>query len=212
LDLRNEADRSRHVKRHTYADHMGRMLYWMNVSLDLFIEGDVGEEGQGEWLRIDEELHREFNRRAARLRVMVNGRVVYEIMEEAWPTFASDQSVPDYMQEYGKIWLETPKILVSRIRTEAGYNTHVVGGEDGIDQLRRLRDETDGTIGVGGANLATQIHEAGLLDELLLFTHPVVLRSGRHLFDRLERPLELDLIEEARFDNGVTMHHYALRS
>lgn len=40
---------------------MGRFVYWMNVSLDLRIEQVPGDHGAGEWLRIDEELHREFN-------------------------------------------------------------------------------------------------------------------------------------------------------
>ncbi len=42
----------------------GRFVYRMNVSLDLKIERGPGEEGSGEWLRIGESLHREFNARA----------------------------------------------------------------------------------------------------------------------------------------------------
>lgn len=38
-----------------------RMIYWMNVSLDLRIEHAPDEQGAGEWIRISEELHREFN-------------------------------------------------------------------------------------------------------------------------------------------------------
>lgn len=189
---------------------MGRMMYWMNASLDLFIEATQGEDGGGEWLRIGEELHREFNRRAANLAVMVQGRVVYEIMENSWPSFAMDESMPDYMQEYGRIWIDMPKVLVSRTRTKADYNTRVVGGSDAIDQLAALRADTAGDIGVGGATVATQLHAAGLLDELLLFTHPVVLGSGRPLFDRVERPVELELLERAEFEGGVTMHRYAV--
>lgn len=189
---------------------MGRMVYWMNVSLDLFIEAAPGEDGSGEWLRIGEELHREFNRRASKLAAMVQGRVVYEIMENSWPNLANDRSMPYYMQEYGKIWVEIPKVLVSRTRTEAGYNTRVIGGSDAIDRLAALRTQTDGDIGVGGAALASQLHAAGLLDELLLFSHPVVLGSGRPLFDRIERPVELELLESAAFERGVTLHRYAV--
>lgn len=189
---------------------MGRMVYWMNVSLDLFIEATPGEEGGGDWLRIGEELHREFNRRATNLAAMVQGRVVYEIMENSWPDFAIDESAPDYMQEYGRIWVDKPKVLVSRTRTDADYNTRVIGGSDGIDQLAALRAHTDGDIGVGGATLATELHAAGLLDELLLFTHPVLLGSGRPLFDRVDRPIELELLERADFERGVTMHRYAV--
>jgi len=96
------------------------MVYWMNVSLDLFIEGTSPEAGDGEWLRIGEELYREFNRRASKLAAMVQGRVVHEIMEDSWPMIATDESMPDFMQEYGRIWVDMPKVLVSRTRNRGG--------------------------------------------------------------------------------------------
>ena len=51
----------------------------MNVSLDLRIEQVPGDNGAGEWLRIDEELHREFNAQTRALALIVHGRVFYEI-------------------------------------------------------------------------------------------------------------------------------------
>ncbi|SBT39602.1 dihydrofolate reductase family protein [Micromonospora auratinigra] len=190
---------------------MGRFLYWMNVSLDLRIEQVPGDDGAGEWLRIDEELHREFNARARALAGMVQGRVIYETMEEYWPRAREDASLPEVMREYGEIWTGARKVLVSRTRHTAGYGTRIIGGDDAIDQLAALRAETDGTLGVGGANLATQLLRAGLLDELLLFTHPAILGFGRPLFDDYDHPIDLDLIEQRSFGQGVTMHHYSLR-
>jgi len=64
---------------------MGRFAYWMNVSLDLRIEQVPGDNGAGGWLRIDEELHREFNAQARAVSPMVQGRVIYETVEEYWP-------------------------------------------------------------------------------------------------------------------------------
>ena len=191
---------------------MGRFVYWMNVSLDLRIEQVPGDDGAGEWLRIDEELHQEFNARARALALMVQGRVIYETMEEYWPRARDDESLPDFLREYGEIWTTTPKVLVSRTRHTAGYDTRIIGGDDAIEQLAALRAGTDGTIGVGGATLATQLLRAGLLDELLLFTHPTILGFGRPLFDDYDRPIDLDLIEQASFKQGVTMHRYAVRS
>jgi hypothetical protein len=46
---------------------MGRMVYWMNVSIDLFIEATPDVGAAGDWLRIGEELHHKFNRRAGNL-------------------------------------------------------------------------------------------------------------------------------------------------
>ncbi len=190
---------------------MGRFMYWMNVSLDLRIEQVPGDNGAGEWLRITEELHREFNARARALALMVQGRVVYEVMEEYWPRSREDTSLPDVLREYGEIWTTMPKVLVSRTRTRAEHNTRIIGGDDAIEQLALLRAGTDGTIGVGGAALATQLLRAGLLDELLLFTHPAILGFGRPLFDDYDMPIELGLLEQRSFASGVTMHRYAIR-
>ncbi len=190
---------------------MGRFVYWMNASLDLKIEQVPGDHGAGEWLRIDEELHRELNAQARDLAMMVHGRVFYEIMEGAWPDYREDASLPPVMREYGEIWTSMPKVLVSHTRHRADLNTRVVGGPDAIDQLAALRAETDGRISVGGADLATQLLRAGLLDELLLFIHPSILGFGRPLFDDHDRPVDLDPLEHRSFASGVTMHRFGVR-
>jgi dihydrofolate reductase len=190
---------------------MGRFVYWMNVSVDLKIEAAPGENGGGDWMRISESLHREFNARAQALALGVEGRVIHEAMEDYWPAARTDESLPDFMREYAEIWVAVPKVLVSRTRTSADYNTTIIGGDDAIERLAELRERTDGDIGVGGANVATQLLRAGLLDELMLFTHPVVLGHGRPLFDGDGPPVELDLIEHAVFEDGVTLHRYSVR-
>ncbi|MEU1387299.1 MULTISPECIES: dihydrofolate reductase family protein [unclassified Nonomuraea] len=190
---------------------MGRFVYSMQVSLDLRIEQVPGDAGAGEWLRVDEELHREANAQMRALALMVHGRVHYEVMEEHWPRASEDTSLPDFMREYGEIWTAKPKVLVSRTRRSADHNTRIIGGDDAIEQLAALRAETDGGIGVGGAALATQLLRAGLLDELLLFTHPAILGFGRPLFDDYDLPIDLDLTEQRTFEQGVTMHRYAIR-
>jgi len=189
---------------------MGRFVYGMNVSLDLRIEQVPGDDGAGEWVRIDEELHRAWNALTDASAVLVQGRVLYEIMESAWPTARDDPSLPDYMHEYARIWTTKPKILVSRTRERAEHNTRVMGGDNVIEQLAALRAETDGIIDVGGATLATQLLRAGLLDELVLATHPTVLGFGRPLFDDYDRPIDLQLLDQQTFDSGVTMHRYAI--
>ena len=150
-------------------------------------------------------------RRARDVAAIVHGRVFYELMEEFWPRSREDASLPDFMREYAELWTAKPKVLVSRTRTSADHNTRVIGGDDAIEQLAAFRSETDGAIGVGGATLATQLLRAGLLDELLLFTHPAILGFGRPLFDDYDLPIDLELLEQKRFGSGVTMHHYAIR-
>jgi dihydrofolate reductase len=186
---------------------MGRMVYWMNVSLDLLIEAEGASD---DWLQIDTEVHEAFNARARDLALMVEGRVVYEMMESFWPVAATDAAVEPWMQEYGRIWTQMPKVLVSNSRTTAEHNTRVVGGVGTIAELAAIRTDTDGPIGVGGATLATVLLEHGLLDELLLFVHPTVLGRGRPLFDRVDGQIDCVLREHQVFTNGVAMHRYAL--
>jgi dihydrofolate reductase len=196
-----------------------RFVYWINASLDGFVEAEAGEhsgvEGP-EWLRIDETVHREFNRRARAMTLSVEGRIVHDMMDPFWPDARTDESLPAYMREYGEIWTEQPKILVSRSRTAADHNTRIIGrDEDAIDELARIRDESEGDVGVGGPSIATQLLDAGLLDELMVFTHPAVLGRGRPLFDPpasgARGPLLFDLVEQQRWDTGVTLHRYELR-
>jgi dihydrofolate reductase len=190
----------------------GRFVYAMNVSLDLFIDHHPGEAGGGQWLRIDDELHREFNDRTRQMAALVQGRVIHEIMESYWPTAAEDPHAADVMREYGRIWTQKPKYLVSTTRTSADHNTQIIGGADVIDQLRSLRDRLDGDIGVGGATLATSLLRHGLLDDVLLTTHPVLLGSGRPLFDALPGVIDFEVVDHRRFDSGVTMQRVRITS
>jgi dihydrofolate reductase len=188
----------------------------MNTSLDGFIEARPGSEpddGAPEWLRIDEQFHRFCNERVAAMTMLVEGRVLHDMMDPFWPDARTDASLPDWMRAYGEVWTALPKVLVSRSRTAADHGTTVVG-EDAIARLATIRAESEGTIGVGGADLATQLLAAGLLDELVLFTHPTLLGAGRPLFDSpaeaVRQPLLLDLLEDRTFDSGVTFHRYAI--
>jgi hypothetical protein len=78
---------------------MGSFINWMD-SVDLPIEQASGDNSADDWLRIDEQLHREFNARARNPASMVQGRVVYEVMEEFWPRAREDASLPDLLGEW----------------------------------------------------------------------------------------------------------------
>ena len=190
---------------------MGTTVYWMNVSVDGYIERTPGVHDGESWARLDNELHGELNARARDLSLSIEGRVIYDMMFPFWPDARNDPSQPEVMREFGHIWTDLPKVLVSNTRTTASHNTTIVGGDDVMGQLARIREETDGRIGVGGPNLATQMLEAGLIDELMLFVHPAVLGAGRPLFDRLDTPLQLDLFETATYGDGVVLKRYAVR-
>jgi dihydrofolate reductase len=64
---------------------------------------------------------------------------------------------------------------------------------------------------IGGGNVASQVAEAGLLDELLVTVVPVVLGAGRPLFDRRLPGPPLQLTGTRRFDSGMVELSYQLK-
>lgn len=65
-------------------------------------------------------------------------------------------------------------------------------------------------ISVGGANLAGQALQAGLVDQCHLFLTPVVVGGGQHSLPKDVR-LKVELLDERRFSKGVVYLHYAIR-
>ena len=68
---------------------------------------------------------------------------------------------------------------------------------DGIENALRQAQEAAGekNVAVGGANTAQQFLKAGLLDEIYIHLVPILLGSGRRLFDRLDmNQIELEKI------------------
>ena len=77
--------------------------------------------------------------------------------------------------------------------------------------IRDLKATAAGDITVGGPELAAQAIRAGLVDEFHLFVSPVVVGGGKpSLPDDVH--VELELLDERRFGNGVVHLHYRNRT
>jgi dihydrofolate reductase len=81
--------------------------------------------------------------------------------------------------------------------------------QDPIEAVRALkrRDGLDIWLCGGGRLAATLFDE---IDELILKINPVVLGSGKPLFERWEEPVNLELLEARTFDGGVAIHRYRI--
>jgi dihydrofolate reductase len=65
---------------------------------------------------------------------------------------------------------------------------------------------------VGGPELAAQAIEAGLVDEFQLFLVPVVVGGGKRSFPDNNVHVNLELLDERRFRNGMAYVHYRTRT
>lgn len=182
---------------------MGKIVVSMNLSLDGYIE--ARGEDDGSWLSIDGEVHRFFNALASRAELFLYGRKVYEVMIPYWPDAAEGTENPDYEREYGRLWVKTPKLVVSTSLTDAGYGTRVISS-DVAEELARLKHMSQGEIlCYGGAELVSLLEAHELLDEYVLFVHPATLGAGKPLF---QRPSRLHLEETRHFESGVVCLRY----
>lgn len=149
---------------------MAKLVFGMNVSLD----GYVDHEAFGP----DAVLFRHFIEQARGLTGSLYGRRLYEIMAY-W-----DQDDPDWtpdLRAFAEAWRAQKKWVASRTLKSVGPNAELVEG-DLEAAARRLKDEFDGEIEVGGPKLAQGLTELGLIDEYWLYLHPVVLGGGDRFF------------------------------
>ena len=186
---------------------MGKLIYCLNVSLDGYIEMP---DHSLDWTVVDDELHTWFNDRARGLAASLYGRRLYEVMAAYWPTGESNPESTEPMREFARIWNATPRFVFSSSLESVEPNSRLVRG-DVADVLRRVRDEFDGDIEVGGANLAAQFIRKGLVDEFQLVVHPVILGAGTPFFPPLSEPMHLEPFESRRFESGVTYLGYRAR-
>jgi len=76
--------------------------------------------------------------------------------------------------------------------------------------IRQLKEAVEHDILIGGPELAAHAFRAGLIDECHLFLTPIIVGGGKQSLPDNVR-LELELLEERRFDSGVVFLHYRTR-
>jgi dihydrofolate reductase len=168
---------------------MAKLVFGMNQSLDGYV--DHMKFGPSPT------LFRHFIKEAEGQAGSVYGRKLYEIMRY-WDHDQSDWSADH--QAFAAAWRRQPKWVASRTLSEVGPNATLLDGDVEI-AIRKLKDEHDGEIEVGGPNLAKSPTALGLVDEYRIYLHPVVLGEGNPYFAEA-RP-RLRLTGQDRIDEDV---------
>ena len=83
--------------------------------------------------------------------------------------------------EFAQIWQALPKLVFSRTLNAVEGNARLAEDEP-AEEIARLKAQPGRDIGVGGAGLAADLIERGLVDEYRLFVSPVVVGGGTPYF------------------------------
>jgi dihydrofolate reductase len=185
---------------------VARLSYTAITSLDGYV-ADV--DGNFDWSVPDEEVHRFVNDLQRPIATYLYGRRLYEVMVFWEGTPSADQ--PPYVLDFAEIWQAADKIVYSRtLKTVSSTRTRIEKAFD-PEAIRELKASAEHEISVGGPQLAAQAIKAGLVDEYHLFVTPVVVGGGNQSLPDNVR-LNLELLDERRFGNGVVHLHYRTRT
>jgi dihydrofolate reductase len=186
---------------------MAKLIYSAITSLDGYI---ADEEGNFDWAAPDEEVHAFVNDLERRIGTYLYGRRMYDVMRY-WETAPTDAGQPTVVKDYAEIWQAADKIVYSR--TLPAVSTARTRLERAFDPeaVRRMKATARRDISIGGPGLAAQAITAGLVDELHLFIVPILVGGGKPSMPKNVR-VNLELLDEHRFGNGVVYLHYRTRT
>ena len=137
------------------------------------------------------------------------GRRLYELMA-AWETDPALAEQSPLTAAFARAWRAPSKIVYSTtLPTAPTADTRIERAFD-VGAVRRLKADASRDLTVGGADLAAQALRAGLVDECLLFVWPVAVGDGTPALPADTR-LDLELLDERRFPNGVLLLRYRPR-
>jgi len=182
---------------------MPRLSVFNSVSLDGYF---TDAHGDMSWAhRQDDEWNAFAAENAGGGGVLLFGRITFELMAAFWPTPAAFDSMPIVAQRMSAL----RKVVFSSTLPQPSWeHTEVVPGEI-VDAVRRMKAEPGPDLVIlGSGTIVSQLTDARLIDEYQVVVTPVVLGSGRTMFDGVREPMDLRLTGSRTFGNGNVVLWY----
>jgi dihydrofolate reductase len=173
------------------------------INAGLFITLDGVVEAPEKWNPpyYDDEMSQAVMPQLAEAGTHLYGRRSYQLFRSV---FTGPAAPP-----HAELMTSTPKVVVSARLDDPGWGPTTVISRDVTAALARLKREPGGDIAVGASGtLVRFLLREQLLDELCLLVHPVVVGTGRRLFEESAEQVPLTLIESRPHRNGVVMLRY----
>jgi dihydrofolate reductase len=178
------------------------LIYSMSVSVEGFINDREGAFG---WTAPNEELFRFHIAEVRELGGCLLGRRLYETML-VWETDPSLRK-DELGTAFADVWCAIPKVVFSRTLDSVQGNARLAEASL-AEEVAAALDATDKDVEIGGAGLAAQAIELGLVEELRMFRYPVVVGGGTPFLPPVTDDIALELIETRTFGSRVIYERY----
>jgi dihydrofolate reductase len=185
---------------------MGKLIYSMITSVDGYVSDPDGNYG---WGAPDEESHEFINEHMRSVGTYLFGRQMYETMVY-WETAHTLPDQPPFILECARNWQAADKIVYSTTLHEVASERTRIERTFDPETVRKLKAEADLDITVDGPHLAAHAIRAGLVDEYQLIVGPAIVGGGNPFFPDDVR-VDLELLDERRFGNGVVYLRYGVK-
>lgn len=174
---------------------MRKVILGLAISLDGYIEGP---DGEFDWCFTDQDYG--LSEFFSRIDALFIGRKSYEIKQQYED--GGGEGIPGMPELTEYVFSRTLPV----VKTGA-----VLISNDAIAEAKKIKAQPGKDIWLyGGAVLTEQMLEAGLIDELWLSVHPILLGSGKPLFKKQEHRIILKLLESKTYDTGLVSLRYAI--
>jgi dihydrofolate reductase len=186
---------------------MAELIHVANVSIDGFIED---AHGRFDWAQPSDEYFAFITDLVRPVGTWLYGRRLYESML-VWETEPALAAQSELTADFANVWQAGDKVVYSTTLDAAATARTRIERSFDPDTVRAMKTSATRDLSVGGAMLAAQAFDAGLVDECHLFVGPVLVGRGKPVFSGAAR-VQLDPLEERRFDNGVVyLRHRVVR-
>jgi dihydrofolate reductase len=182
---------------------MAKLTYSGITSLDGYI---ADEEGRFDWSMPDLEVHAFVNDRERAIGTYLLGRRMYEVMR-VWDDLATDPGISQVERDFAAGWAGTDKVVYSETLDEVSAPRTRLERRFDPAAVERWKATAERDLAISGPTLAEHAIVAGLVDEFHLYVNPVVVGGGTSYLPHGVR-LQLELLEQHRFDNGVVFLRY----
>lgn len=185
---------------------MGALHHSVIMSLDGCTADTAGAY---DWAYPGEEVHAFVNERERSVRTHLYGRRMYEEMR-VWESVREGGDHGAVEVEYGEIWRGIDKVVFSRTLDSVTTTRTRLEREFTPQVVADIVAATEHDLSVSGPTLAAHAVRAGLVDVYEVYLVPVVVGGGTRFVPDGVR-VDLELVDEHRFDNGFVYLRYLPR-
>jgi dihydrofolate reductase len=179
---------------------MRKLIFAINVTIDGFADHTA--------MIADDELHDFFTNLLNTVDISLMGRKTYQLMESYWPKAPEDPHATRSDIEFANKINSMQKIVFSKTLDKVTWNNTRLVKENIIEEVKQLKEQPGNSISISGLSTASIFMKQGLIDEYWILVHPIILGSGRRLFERLDNSIHLELADTRKFNSGVVVLQY----